>query len=120
MTSAVAHRPEIVGFGISVPGKSRTEGVAKVRKLSSKELPLGSWPNAIDASEHGFRGRPISIRGAGGAPMVAPETHRTAEVDALLARIGPRTNSLRLRVGMKETTGVVGALPDFVKGGDQE
>ena len=47
-------------------------------------------------SEHGFLEYPISIRAAGAAPVVAPETDRTASVDALLAKVGPRTKIVYL------------------------
>ncbi len=42
-------------------------------------------------SEHGFLEYPISIRAAGGTPVIAKEVDRTASVDALLAKVTPRT-----------------------------
>jgi histidinol-phosphate aminotransferase len=42
-------------------------------------------------SEHGFLVYRIAILAAGGTPVVAPETNLTANVDALLARVTPRT-----------------------------
>ena len=53
MTSHAARkpepRPEILGIDPYVPGKSRVEGLDKVHKLSSNELPLGPSPRAIEA-----------------------------------------------------------------------
>ncbi|TBW39953.1 histidinol-phosphate transaminase [Siculibacillus lacustris] len=42
-------------------------------------------------SEHGFVVYPISVRAAGGRPIAAPERNLTADVDALLAAVTPRT-----------------------------
>jgi histidinol-phosphate aminotransferase len=42
-------------------------------------------------SEHGFLVYKLAILAAGGTPVVAPETDLTADVDALLARVTPRT-----------------------------
>jgi histidinol-phosphate aminotransferase len=42
-------------------------------------------------SQYGFLVYPIAIKAAGGRPVVAPETGYTADVDALLARVGERT-----------------------------
>ncbi len=42
-------------------------------------------------SEYGFLVYPIAIRAAGAIPVVAKETRETADVDALLAKVGPRT-----------------------------
>jgi histidinol-phosphate aminotransferase len=42
-------------------------------------------------SEHGFLEYPICIRAAGGAPVVAKETNKTASVDDLLAKASART-----------------------------
>ena len=47
-------------------------------------------------SEHGFLEYPIAIRAAGGTPVTAKETKRTASVDALLAKVGPRTRIVYL------------------------
>jgi histidinol-phosphate aminotransferase len=47
-------------------------------------------------SEHGFLEYPIAIRAAGAIPVVAPETNRTAGVDALLAKVTSRTKILYL------------------------
>ncbi len=47
-------------------------------------------------SQYGFLEFPISIRAAGGIPIVAKETHETADVDALLAKVGPRTKIVYL------------------------
>ena len=47
-------------------------------------------------SEHGFLEYPISIRAAGGTPVVAKETNRTASVDGILAKVGPRTKIVYL------------------------
>ena len=40
---------------------------------------------------HGFLVYPIATLGAGATPVVAPETEHTADVDAILARVTPRT-----------------------------
>jgi histidinol-phosphate aminotransferase len=40
---------------------------------------------------HGFLVYPIATLGAGAAPVVAPEKEYTADVDAILARVTPRT-----------------------------
>jgi histidinol-phosphate aminotransferase len=42
-------------------------------------------------SRHGFLMYPIAATAAGATPVVAPETDLTADVDALLAKIGPKT-----------------------------
>ena len=42
-------------------------------------------------SEHGFLVYRINVLGAGGTPVSAPERDLTADVDALLARLTPRT-----------------------------
>ena len=41
--------------------------------------------------EHGFLVYRIAILGAGATPVVAPETNLTADVDAILERVTPRT-----------------------------
>jgi histidinol-phosphate aminotransferase len=40
---------------------------------------------------HGFLVYPIATLGTGAKPVAAPETHYTADVDAILARVTPRT-----------------------------
>jgi histidinol-phosphate aminotransferase len=47
-------------------------------------------------SEHGFLVYRIATLAAGGIPIVAPETDRTTDVDAILAAIGPRTKLVYL------------------------
>jgi histidinol-phosphate aminotransferase len=47
-------------------------------------------------SQYGFLSYPIAIRSAGGVPVVAPERHLTADVDALLARISDKTRVVYL------------------------
>lgn len=42
-------------------------------------------------SEHGFLVYKIATMAAGGLPIVAPETDRTTDVDAILAAVSPRT-----------------------------
>jgi histidinol-phosphate aminotransferase len=42
-------------------------------------------------TEHGFLVYRLAILAAGGIPVVAPETNHTADVDAILARVTPRT-----------------------------
>jgi histidinol-phosphate aminotransferase len=51
---------------------------------------IGPGDEAIH-TEHGFLVYPIAIRAAGGTPIVAPESRLTADVDAILARVSPRT-----------------------------
>ncbi len=47
-------------------------------------------------TEHGFLIYKIAILSAGGTPVVAPETNFTADVDAILARVTPRTRIVYL------------------------
>jgi histidinol-phosphate aminotransferase len=47
-------------------------------------------------SQYGFLTYPICIRAAGGIPVVAEETDRTASVDAILAKVSPRTKIVYL------------------------
>ena len=47
-------------------------------------------------SQYGFLTYPICIRAAGGIPVVAEETDRTASVDTLLAKVTPRTKIVYL------------------------
>jgi histidinol-phosphate aminotransferase len=47
-------------------------------------------------SQYGFLEYAIGIRAAGGIPVAAPETRLTADVDALLAKVGPRTKIVYL------------------------
>jgi len=47
-------------------------------------------------TEHGFLVYPIAIRAAGGVPVVAPETDRRANVDAILERVTGRTRMVFL------------------------
>ena len=42
-------------------------------------------------AEHGFLVYKLALLAAGGVPVVAPETDLTADVDAILARVTPRT-----------------------------
>mgnify|MGYP001378612194 CR=1 FL=1 len=51
---------------------------------------LGPGDEAIH-TEHGFLVYPIAIRAAGATPVVAPETNHATDVDAILARVTPRT-----------------------------
>jgi histidinol-phosphate aminotransferase len=56
---------------------------------------MGSGDEGI-FTEHGFLVYKIAILAAGGTPIVAPETHLTANVDAILARVTPRTKLVYL------------------------
>src|SRR5690606_29335018 len=56
---------------------------------------LGPGDEAIH-TEHGFLVYPIQIRAAGAVPVVAPETGETADVDAILERVTPRTKMVFL------------------------
>jgi histidinol-phosphate aminotransferase len=47
-------------------------------------------------TQHGFLVYRIAILAAGGVPIVAPETNLTADVDAILARVGPKTKMVFL------------------------
>jgi histidinol-phosphate aminotransferase len=47
-------------------------------------------------SEYGFLEYPICIRAAGGTPIVAQETDRTVNVDAMLAKVSARTKIVYL------------------------
>src|SRR6202044_2769063 len=47
-------------------------------------------------SQYGFLTYPICIRAAGGVPVVAEETDRTASVDAILAKVSARTKIVYL------------------------
>jgi histidinol-phosphate aminotransferase len=51
---------------------------------------IGPGDEAIH-TEHGFLVYPIAIRAAGGTPVVAKENRLTADVDAILERLSPRT-----------------------------
>jgi histidinol-phosphate aminotransferase len=51
---------------------------------------LGPGDEAI-ISEHGFLVYKIAVLAAGGTPIIAPESDQTADVDAILARVTPRT-----------------------------
>ena len=51
---------------------------------------LGPGDEAI-YTKHGFLVYPIATLGAGATPVVAPETNYTADVDAILAVVTPRT-----------------------------
>jgi histidinol-phosphate aminotransferase len=51
---------------------------------------IGPGDEAIH-TEHGFLVYPLATRAAGGTPVVARETNLTADVDAILARVTPRT-----------------------------
>jgi histidinol-phosphate aminotransferase len=56
---------------------------------------IGAGDEAIH-TEHGFLVYPIAIRAAGGTPVVASETALTADVDAILARVSPKTRAVFL------------------------
>jgi histidinol-phosphate aminotransferase len=47
-------------------------------------------------SEHGFLAYPIVARGAGATPVAAPERSLTTDIDALLAKVGPKTRMIFL------------------------
>src|ERR1700733_13117260 len=47
-------------------------------------------------SQYGFLTYPICIRAAGGVPVVAEETDRTASVDAILEKVSARTKIVYL------------------------
>jgi histidinol-phosphate aminotransferase len=51
---------------------------------------IGAGDEAIH-TEHGFLVYNIAIRGSNGTPVIAPETNLTTDVDAILARVTPKT-----------------------------
>src|SRR3954463_8250194 len=64
-------------------------GSAELLKLLAHAY-LGPGDEAIHTT-HGFLVYPIATLGSGATPVVAPETEYTADVDAILARVRPRT-----------------------------
>jgi histidinol-phosphate aminotransferase len=83
---------------------------------------LGPGDEAI-YSEHGFLVYRIAIRAAGAAPVVAPETALTADVDAIAARVTAATRMVFLAnpnnptgtcLGVDEVRRLRAALPDSV------
>jgi len=56
---------------------------------------IGPGDEAIHTT-HGFLVYHIATLGAGGKPVIAPETNHTADVDAILARVSPRTKLVYL------------------------
>jgi len=56
---------------------------------------IGPGDEAIHTT-HGFLIYHIATLGAGGTPVIAPETNYTADVDAILARVSPRTKLIYL------------------------
>ena len=56
---------------------------------------LGDGDEAIHTT-HGFLVYPIATLGTGAKPIVAPEKNYTADVDAILARVTPRTRMVFL------------------------
>ena len=56
---------------------------------------LGDGDEAIHTT-HGFLVYPIATLGTGAKPIVAPETNYTADVDAILTRVTPRTKMVFL------------------------
>jgi histidinol-phosphate aminotransferase len=59
------------------------------------EAYIGPGDEAV-ISQYGFLVYPIAVKAAGGDAVVAPETDYTADVDAMLALVGPRTRVLFL------------------------
>lgn len=51
---------------------------------------IGPGDEAIH-TQHGFLVYNIAIRGSNGTPVIAPETNLTTDVDAILARVTPKT-----------------------------
>jgi histidinol-phosphate aminotransferase len=51
---------------------------------------IGPGDEAIH-TEHGFLVYNIAIKGSNGTPVIAPETNLTTDVDAILARVTPKT-----------------------------
>ncbi len=83
---------------------------------------LGPGDEAIH-SQYGFLVYPIATRAAGGTPVVAPERDFTADVDAILERVGERTRIVFLAnpnnptgtyVPFKEVRRLHAALPGRV------
>lgn len=86
--------------------KSLREAIAKVHGLDVDRIICGAGSDEIIAflcnayvgegdevlhTEHGFLMYQISTKAAGGTPVVAPETNRTTDVDALIAAMTDRT-----------------------------
>src|SRR5712691_8352044 len=63
---------------------------------------IGPGDEAIHTT-HGFLVYHIATLGAGGTPVIAPETNYTADVDAILARVSPRTKLIYLANPNKPT-----------------
>src|SRR6478735_2565404 len=113
-------RPGVLDIAPYVPGKSTAPGVAKVFKLSSNETPLGPSANAIaayraagehledypDGSAAALRDAigaafgldpdrivvyPIATMGTGAKAVAVPEKDFTADVDAILKAVTPKT-----------------------------
>jgi histidinol-phosphate aminotransferase len=83
---------------------------------------IGPGDEAIHTT-HGFLVYHIATLGAGGTPVVAPETRYTADVDAILARVSERTTLVFLAnpnnptgtyLPFDEVKRLRGGLPDHV------
>ncbi|HVZ13133.1 MAG TPA: histidinol-phosphate transaminase [Bauldia sp.] len=59
------------------------------------EAYIGPGDEAL-YSQHGFLVYPIATKGAGGTPIAVPERELTADVDAFLASVTPRTRAVFL------------------------
>ena len=87
------------------------EAIARAEDLDSARIVCGAGSDELIAllvrgyagpgdqvvhSEHGFLMYPISAKSAGAEPVAAPERELTADVDALLKRVGENTKLLFL------------------------
>jgi histidinol-phosphate aminotransferase len=67
-------------------------GSDEILKLLAQAY-VGPGDEAI-YSEHGFLVYPIAVMSVGGTPVVAPESELTTDVDAIVARVTPRTRAV--------------------------
>jgi histidinol-phosphate aminotransferase len=87
------------------------EAIGRAHKLDPARIVCGAGSDELIAlllrayagpgdevlySRHGFLMYPIGALAVGATPVAAPERDLTADVDALLARVGPRTRAVFL------------------------
>ncbi|MEM7060787.1 MAG: histidinol-phosphate transaminase [Pseudomonadota bacterium] len=116
-------------------GAELRQAIADVHGLEADRIVCGAGSDEIIAllikayvgvgeevlyPEHGFTMFRLSTLAAGGTPVTAPETDMTADVDALIERIGPKTkiifvanpnNPTGTMVGRAELELLADALP---------
>lgn len=89
LREAIAHR-----FGLETARVICGNGSDELLALLAHAF-LGPGEEGL-YSKHGFLEYPISIRAAGGVPIIADEVERTANVDMLLAKVSARTKIVYL------------------------